>query len=98
LNSRSGKFNPANGECFADRNNFLFSFSGIRHRYRTNCRLAIVYDLDLGDASKLLKGMTKVRFGDGKRNISNLAFHGVIGLYVIASARVVPGYRVSNGR
>ena len=48
----------------------------------------MVYDLDLGDGAKLFKDMTKLRFGDGKRNISNIEFHSVIGLYVIASRRL----------
>ena len=56
----------------------------------------MVYDLDLGDGPKLFNDMTKLRFGDGKRKISNIEFYSVIGLYVIANRRAVPRYRVSN--
>jgi hypothetical protein len=52
--------------------------------------------LNVCDAPKLFEDMLEVSFSDGERNISNVEFHSVMGLYAIAIRRAVPEYRVSN--
>ena len=53
-------------------------------------------DFNLSDAPKLFKDMVEVSFSDGERNISNVEFHSVMGLYAIACCRAVPESRLSN--
>jgi hypothetical protein len=76
------------------------AFRIIAHRHECETSwlacFSIGYDLNLRDAPKLFEDMLKVSFSDGERNISNIEFHGVMGLYAIASCRAVPVNRVSN--
>ena len=76
------------------------AFRIIAHRHECETSwlacFSIGYDLNLRDAPKLFEHMLEVSFSDGERNISNVEFHSVMGLYAIACCRAVPESRVSN--
>jgi hypothetical protein len=73
-----------------------FGIIAHRHECETSrlARFSIGYDLNLRDASKLFEHMLEVSFSDGERNISNVEFHSVMGLYAIVCCRAVPESRV----
>jgi hypothetical protein len=60
------------------------AFRIIAHRHECETSwlacFSIGYDLNLCDAPKLFEDMLKVSFSDGERNISNVEFHGMMGL------------------
>jgi len=76
------------------------AFRIIAHRHECETSwlagFSIGYDFNLRDAPKLFEDMVEVSFSDGERNISNVEFHSVMGLYAIACCRAVPESRVSN--
>ena len=76
------------------------AFRLIAHRHECETSwlagFSIGYHFNLRDAPKLFEDMVEVSLSDGERNISNVEFHSVMGLYAIACCRAVPESRVSN--